>query len=177
MISSQRTFSGTLLPSARISNTNQNSNNNDQNANTQNVNQSNTSYPNTNTNTLQTQTQTNSNRNSLMVPSIDASGMLAAPSRYGVDGSDAISVRSARSGRTIRSMSKYPKDDRTRVPHPSHRHASPSAPWPWVDLGDGKFLFSLSFKLITNMHTHRGGSSTTRNRSATHTSSVHSPPL
>ncbi|KAF9559806.1 hypothetical protein CPC08DRAFT_637387 [Agrocybe pediades] len=45
-------------------------------------------------------------------------------------------MRSARSGRTIRSMSKYPKDDRTRVPHPSHRHASPSAPWPWVDLED-----------------------------------------
>ncbi|PPQ92528.1 LOW QUALITY PROTEIN: hypothetical protein CVT25_010361 [Psilocybe cyanescens] len=29
-----------------------------------------------------------------------------------------------------------PKDDKGRVPHPSHRHASPSAPWPWVDLGD-----------------------------------------
>jgi hypothetical protein len=25
-----------------------------------------------------------------------------------------------------------------RVPIPSHRHASPSAPWPWVDLDDGK---------------------------------------
>ena len=29
------------------------------------------------------------------------------------------------------------KDDK-RVPVPSHRHASPSAPWPWVDLDDGK---------------------------------------
>ena len=26
-----------------------------------------------------------------------------------------------------------------RVPHPSHRHAAPSAPWPWVDLDDGWF--------------------------------------
>ena len=24
-----------------------------------------------------------------------------------------------------------------RVPHPSHRHAAPSAPWPWVDMDDG----------------------------------------
>ncbi|KAF8809596.1 hypothetical protein BYT27DRAFT_7135830 [Phlegmacium glaucopus] len=28
------------------------------------------------------------------------------------------------------------KDDSNRVPHPSHRHAAPSAPWPWVDLDD-----------------------------------------
>ncbi|KAF5325041.1 hypothetical protein D9619_009599 [Psilocybe cf. subviscida] len=28
------------------------------------------------------------------------------------------------------------REDKTRVPHPSHRHASPSAPWPWVDLED-----------------------------------------
>ena len=31
---------------------------------------------------------------------------------------------------------KDTKDD-NRVPHPSHRHAAPSAPWPWVDLEDG----------------------------------------
>lgn len=29
-------------------------------------------------------------------------------------------------------------DETDRVPRPSHRHASPSAPWPWVDLGDGR---------------------------------------
>jgi hypothetical protein len=29
-------------------------------------------------------------------------------------------------------------NDPSRVPNPSHRHAAPSAPWPWVDLGDGK---------------------------------------
>ena len=28
-----------------------------------------------------------------------------------------------------------------RVPHPSHRHAAPSAPWPWVDIGDGLFFW------------------------------------
>ncbi|KAF8892904.1 hypothetical protein BD779DRAFT_1765736 [Infundibulicybe gibba] len=28
------------------------------------------------------------------------------------------------------------EDDDTRVPAPSHRHAAPSAPWPWVDLED-----------------------------------------
>jgi hypothetical protein len=31
-------------------------------------------------------------------------------------------------------------NDDKRVPIPSHRHASPSAPWPWVDLDDGKRL-------------------------------------
>ena len=32
---------------------------------------------------------------------------------------------------------KSSKEDLNRVPHPSHRHAAPSAPWPWVDLDDG----------------------------------------
>lgn len=31
---------------------------------------------------------------------------------------------------------KSSKDELNRVPHPSHRHAAPSAPWPWVDLDD-----------------------------------------
>jgi hypothetical protein len=39
-------------------------------------------------------------------------------------------------------QSKNTKDDK-RVPVPSHRHASPSAPWPWVDLDDGKSKFEL----------------------------------
>ncbi|KAF8902609.1 hypothetical protein CPB84DRAFT_1678779 [Gymnopilus junonius] len=38
--------------------------------------------------------------------------------------------------RSAGSARKDPKDDRNRVPHPSHRHAAPSAPWPWVDLED-----------------------------------------
>ncbi|KAF9444896.1 hypothetical protein P691DRAFT_806548 [Macrolepiota fuliginosa MF-IS2] len=29
-----------------------------------------------------------------------------------------------------------PTGDPTRVPNPPHRHAAPSAPWPWVDLSD-----------------------------------------
>ncbi|KJA25334.1 hypothetical protein HYPSUDRAFT_37835 [Hypholoma sublateritium FD-334 SS-4] len=37
---------------------------------------------------------------------------------------------------SIRSSRKEPKEDKGRVPRPSHRHASPSAPWPWVDLED-----------------------------------------
>ena len=31
------------------------------------------------------------------------------------------------------------KEKLDRVPHPSHRHAAPSAPWPWIDLDDGWF--------------------------------------
>ncbi|KAF8963414.1 hypothetical protein BDZ97DRAFT_1919846 [Flammula alnicola] len=30
------------------------------------------------------------------------------------------------------------KNSPYKVPHPSHRYASPSAPWPWVDLQDGE---------------------------------------
>jgi hypothetical protein len=48
---------------------------------------------------------------------------------------DAASMRSKRSARTVQ---KDPKEDKGRIPHPSHRHASPSAPWPWVDLEDGE---------------------------------------
>ena len=33
------------------------------------------------------------------------------------------------------------KEDLIRVPHPSHRHAAPSAPWPWIDLEDGLCVF------------------------------------
>ena len=33
------------------------------------------------------------------------------------------------------------QEDLNRVPHPSHRHAAPSAPWPWIDLADGLFFF------------------------------------
>uniref|UniRef100_A0A8H8CID2 Uncharacterized protein n=1 Tax=Psilocybe cubensis TaxID=181762 RepID=A0A8H8CID2_PSICU len=53
---------------------------------------------------------------------------------------DLMSVRSGlsrRSGHTgVSSLRFDPKDDKSRVPAPSHRHASPSAPWPWVDLED-----------------------------------------
>ncbi|KAH9474783.1 hypothetical protein JR316_0013248 [Psilocybe cubensis] len=64
--------------------------------------------------------------------------MLAVPAR--VRPSDVMSVRSGISRRSMRSgvssLRLDPKDDKGRVPHPSHRHASPSAPWPWVDLED-----------------------------------------
>lgn len=30
------------------------------------------------------------------------------------------------------------REDPSRIPNPSHRHAAPSAPWPWVDLSDGE---------------------------------------
>ena len=43
-------------------------------------------------------------------------------------------------------IEKHPsKDDLDRVPHPSHRHAAPSAPWPWVDLEDGVSFFLFFF--------------------------------
>lgn len=42
---------------------------------------------------------------------------------------DADSLVPMRAGRQARS---------NRVPLPSHRHASPSAPWPWVDIEDGE---------------------------------------
>ena len=29
--------------------------------------------------------------------------------------------------------------DHDRIPPPSHRHAAPSAPWPWVDIEDGAY--------------------------------------
>ncbi|KAF5325049.1 hypothetical protein D9619_009601 [Psilocybe cf. subviscida] len=50
---------------------------------------------------------------------------------------DAISLRSLRGSPapSVRTR-KEPREDKSRVPHPSHRHASPSAPWPWVDLED-----------------------------------------
>jgi len=49
---------------------------------------------------------------------------------------DAASVRSAPSMRV--SIRMAPMEDPDRVPHlASHRHAAPSAPWPWIDLEDG----------------------------------------
>lgn len=45
---------------------------------------------------------------------------------------------------------KEPKEDSNRVPHPSHRHAAPSAPWPWVDLEDGMWTISFEGLLLTN---------------------------
>ncbi|KAF8955067.1 hypothetical protein BDZ97DRAFT_1765535 [Flammula alnicola] len=58
---------------------------------------------------------------------------LAVPSRF----ADVLSLRSLRSpAPSLRTARKEPKEDKTRVPHPSHRHAAPSAPWPWVDLED-----------------------------------------
>ena len=41
------------------------------------------------------------------------------------------------------------QDDLNRVPHPSHRHAAPSAPWPWIDLGDGLFFWLRVSAVIT----------------------------
>jgi hypothetical protein len=26
----------------------------------------------------------------------------------------------------------------TKIEPPPHRHAAPSAPWPWIDIGDGR---------------------------------------
>ena len=33
------------------------------------------------------------------------------------------------------------KGEIDQVPHPSHRHAAPSAPWPWIDIEDGLFFW------------------------------------
>ena len=33
---------------------------------------------------------------------------------------------------------KQMPSDHDRIPPPSHRHAAPSAPWPWVDIEDGE---------------------------------------
>ena len=54
------------------------------------------------------------------------------------DAASMRSRRSARSARSAHSVRKDPKEDKGKIPHPSHRHAAPSAPWPWVDLEDGK---------------------------------------
>lgn len=37
-----------------------------------------------------------------------------------------------------------------RIPAPSHRHAAPSAPWPWIDIHNGMCRF---FFTITTYHT------------------------
>lgn len=34
------------------------------------------------------------------------------------------------------------RKDPGRIPNPSHRHAAPSAPWPWLDLNDGQLAVS-----------------------------------
>ncbi|KAG6889950.1 hypothetical protein C0995_013477 [Termitomyces sp. Mi166 len=35
------------------------------------------------------------------------------------------------------------EEEKKRLPTPSHRHAAPSAPWPWVDIHDGVFVLHL----------------------------------
>ncbi|TEB25452.1 hypothetical protein FA13DRAFT_1756550 [Coprinellus micaceus] len=37
---------------------------------------------------------------------------------------------------SLRSSRKSTNSDPNRIAPPSHRHAAPSAPWPWVDIGD-----------------------------------------
>jgi len=49
---------------------------------------------------------------------------------------------STHSRRSAHSARKDPKEDEGGIPHPSHRHASPSAPWPWVDFEDGELMLS-----------------------------------
>ncbi|KAF6751709.1 hypothetical protein DFP72DRAFT_906906 [Ephemerocybe angulata] len=41
------------------------------------------------------------------------------------------------SNASIRSRKSATGSDPNRIRPPSHRHAAPSAPWPWVDIGDG----------------------------------------
>ena len=41
-------------------------------------------------------------------------------------------------------MSETSSEDRSfdnngRIPNPSYRHAAPSAPWPWLDISDGRY--------------------------------------
>lgn len=43
------------------------------------------------------------------------------------------------------------EEEKKRLPIPSHRHAAPSAPWPWVDIHDGLFLHHLSVPLTNTM--------------------------
>lgn len=45
-------------------------------------------------------------------------------------------------------LSKRFEEDKNRVPAPSHRHAAPSAPWPWVDIQDGQLLLMLTIHHI-----------------------------
>src|SRR2546421_71712 len=42
------------------------------------------------------------------------------------------------------------REDTGRIPNPSHRHAAPSAPWPWVDLNDGISRNNLLSALLTH---------------------------
>lgn len=48
-------------------------------------------------------------------------------------------------------LRQFSQKDLNRVPKPSHRHAAPFAPWPWIDLADGLFFWlHVSWLLITN---------------------------
>ena len=49
---------------------------------------------------------------------------------------------------SLRAKGESPDDK--RVPIPSHRHASPSAPWPWVDLDDGEPTHLEQFRQPSN---------------------------
>jgi hypothetical protein len=50
----------------------------------------------------------------------------------------AIRNRSRASVHSRASLTANSAQDPNRIAPPSHRHAAPSAPWPWVDIGDGK---------------------------------------
>lgn len=57
-----------------------------------------------------------------------------------------VSVRSALSKKG--SIRMNAQDKLLRAPQSSHRHAAPSAPWPWVDLDDGAWFQTFLTKNI-----------------------------
>jgi len=141
MISSQQNIRGNPHPTAPARNTS--TTDQDSNIYRKNV------YTTTNLGEANTQNpvQSSFRHNGLMDAGIDESEMVPGSSRYIVDRSDAMSifsVLSGRSGQRVPSMNRSPKGDSTRAPYPLHRHAIPSMPWPWIDLGDGELSFSLA---------------------------------
>ncbi len=72
--------------------------------------------------------------------------------------SDIISVMSTLSAQ------RKTAELQNRVPIPSHRHAAPSGPWPWIDLEDSTYRTHRTFIIlfyIVSSHS-RGGRGTTR---------------
>lgn len=59
-------------------------------------------------------------------------------------------VASPANAEVISLQAKGESPDDKRVPIPSHRHASPSAPWPWVDLDDGEPMHLEQFRQPSN---------------------------
>lgn len=78
-----------------------------------------------------------------------------------------VRVASNASMRSTMSAQRKIAELQDRVPIPSHRHAAPSGPWPWIDLEDGTYRTHRTLTVVRDsllsVSSHcRGGRETTR---------------